>query len=332
MKTKLVSVALCATVLAGIAPAILSAADSAPGALHAEIAASREKAFGDSPVIIVPTVVLKLPVAGKVSVAKQGSALSAIGGGNVNTVKASAHFTVDGLDKAMAQSLARKVYDDFVGRLRAAGYTVKTYEDIKDMDVVKAARRDAPDAHWGLPLEKDGMGTNVFVVATPSDEQAFKSGLAGGVFNPFMKLGKSTLGEGTILMPSYTIAAPQVWGEKGSGYKTISAGVNAAPGMNLMAASVPLLTSKGGWGDAHLKGAMINIGENVGELTSQDTTSKGANAFSSALSMLTGAGKITGKSANYVLKVNPAAYEESLLRGVSAFHEEVAKVIAAAKK
>jgi hypothetical protein len=331
MKTSVVSVAFCATLLAGLAPVVSFGADTSK-ALHVELATGREKSFGDSPVIIVPTVVLKLPVAGKVSVAKQGSALSAIGGGNVNTVKASAHFTVDGLDKAAAQALAKKVYDDFVARLRAAGYTVKTYDDIKDMDVVKAARRSAPDEHWGLPLEKEAAGTAVYLVATPTDEQAFKSGLAGGVFNPFMKLGKSTLGEGTILMPSYTIAAPQVWGEKGSGYKTISAGVNAAPGMNLMAASVPLLTSKGGWGDAHLKGPMINIGENVGELSSVDTTSKGANAFSSALSMLTGAGKITGKSANYVLKVNPAAYEESLLRGIFAFNEEVAKVIAAAKK
>ncbi len=298
-----------------------------------KVEAGGAKNFGDSPVIIVPTVFLRLPVAGKVSVAQSGSALSGVGRtGGANTVRASAHYVVSGLDKALAQQIAKKVYDDFVGRLRAAGYTVKTYEDIKDLDAVKNAQRTAPDAAWGLPIEKDGFGANVLLVATPTDEQNFKSGMASGVFNQFAKYGKSILGEGTILMPTYVITSPQVWGEKGAGYSTISAGINAAPGMNLASAIVPLLTQKGAWGDAKLKGQAINVSEKVGELAMQDTTSNAGNAISTALSMISGAGKIVGKSANYQFTIDPAAYEAGVLAGTGGFNAEAAKIIAAAKK
>ena len=321
----------CALALVAALP--LARAADAPATPSYKVEASGAKNFGDSPVIIVPTIFLKLPVAGKVSVAKTGSALSGIGSsGGANTVRASAHYVVSGLDKALAQQLAKKVYDDFVTRLRAAGYTVKTYADIADLDVVKNAQRTAPDAAWGLPIEKDGLGANVLLIATPSDAQLFKSGTVSGVFNQFAKGGKSILGEGTILMPTYLITAPQIWGEKGGGYSTISAGINAAPGMNLTTAIVPLLTQKGAWGDARLKGQVINVSENVGEIAMQDTTSTTGNAISSALSALTGSGKISGKTANYQFTINAAAYEAGVLAGTGGFNAEAAKIIGAAKK
>ncbi|MEO5958681.1 MAG: hypothetical protein ABIZ49_11070 [Opitutaceae bacterium] len=321
-------VAILATGFSGAFAAEVATAAEAP---TIKIQADKEKNFGDSTTIVVPTIYLRLAVAGKVSVAKQGSALSAVGGGSTNTVRASAHFTVDGLDKTIAQGLAKKAYDDFVAGLRAAGYTVKTYEDIKDMDVVKAAARMSPDANWGLPIDKDVNGAIVSMVATPTDAQAFKPGFGGAVIAPFQKAGRSALGEGTILIPSYVIYAPVVWGEKGGGYKTISAQVNVAPGMNLAAAYVPLLTSKGAWGGTKLLN-QPPLSDNVGELVKQDTTAKAANALGSALSLLTGAGKISGSSANYVFKIDPVAYEAAALRGISAFHAETMKVIVAAKK
>lgn len=294
---------------------------------------NREKHFGDSNIIIVPTAYLKLAVAGKVSVAKSGSALSGIGSsGGSNTVRASANYVVSGLDKALAQQLAKKVYDDFVGRVRAAGYTVKTYEDIAGLDAIKNATRATPDAAWGMPIEKDALGAHVMIVATPSDAQAIKPGFGGAVLGPYMKQGKSVLGEGTVIVPTYIINAPQIWGEKGGGYKTISAGINAAPGMNLTVANVSLLTEKGAWGGTNLKGQAINIGLDVGELAMQDKTPTAGNAVSSALSALTGAGKITSKSGHYQFTINPAAYEAGVLAGTGGFHAETVKIMAAAKK
>src|SRR5688572_13600893 len=96
-------------------------------AAEVKVQVNKPKSLGESTTFIVPTVFVKLPVAGKVFVSKQGGALSIIGGGNANSVKASAHYNVQGMDKAFAQKIAGKVYDDFVARLREAGYTVKTY-------------------------------------------------------------------------------------------------------------------------------------------------------------------------------------------------------------
>lgn len=305
-------------------------APAAPG-LAVKLAGGGEKNFGASPVLIVPTLNLYLPVAGKVFVAKQGSALSGIGRrGGANTVRASANFAVTGLDKALAQQLAKEVYDDLVSKLRAAGYTVKTYEDIANLDVVKRAEREKPDAAWGIPIVKDG--SNMSLVATPSDGAAFKTGLAGGVFDAFMHFGKSTLGEGTVIIPSYYIACPQAWGEKNESYSSISAEVNVAPGMNLMRVAMPLLTEKGSWGDTHLKNPLINVTKSAGTLTKQDTTSHAANAFSKSLSLLSGAGSITGSSANYEFALDREAYRAGILAGTGAFNTEAAKLIGAQRK
>lgn len=294
------------------------------------IETSHEKNFGDSSVIIVPTVFLKLSVSGHIFVAKQGSALSAVGGGSPNTARASARYSVQGLDKKFVQEVAAKAYDDFVAQLRAAGYTVKTYADIKDK--LQGAERMKPDATYGLPVESDRNKVHQFVVAAPSDEQAFVEGLSGGVFNQFMKLGKSTLGEGTILIPTYTIMSPQIGGEVSESYSTISAGIKSAPGMTLATVNVPLLTQKGGWGDAHLKTQYLPIAEKVGELSTKDTTDKAGNTFSKGVSILTGTGQINTKSANFTFVVDHDAYSAGVMEGVSAFDAEVGKAVAAVKK
>ncbi|HYG22226.1 MAG TPA: hypothetical protein VEH04_05525 [Verrucomicrobiae bacterium] len=293
---------------------------------------SRTKNFGASPTIIVPTVYLKLPIAGKVFVAKQGGVLSGLGGGGGNSVKAKATYAVKGMDKEFAQQLAAKVQENFVAELKEAGYNVKTYDDLKSTDAFADSKLAKVDEDWGLPTEKDPSGNTVFLLVAPTDAQNFKGGLAGGAFAPFMRRGKSTLGEGTIVIPTYVIAAPQAWGETGGGYKRISAKVNVLPGMNLSWASVALLTEKGGWGDVRLKEQIINISEQVGELTDEDTTDRAGNAVSSALSILSGAGRISSKSGFYQMNVDRTAYEAGLLRGVGAFNAEVGKVVAEAKQ
>ena len=318
--------ALCASVFVANA-----AETNSPAPITFKLDISRQKNYGDSPIIIVPTVFVKLPLSGKIFAVKQGSALSTLGGGSANTVRASAHYVVSGLDKKLAQEIAGKVYDDFVAQLRAAGFTVKTYADIKDLDFVKAAGRESADGDLGLPTEKDRSGNVVYAVAAPGDEQAFQSGLSSGVFNQFAHLGKSKFSEGTMIIPTYTIAAPQAWGETGSGVGTISASANVQPGMSLMSAGAPLLTAKGGWGGVQTK-APVRISEKVGELTKEDTTSHAGNAFSKSLSLLSGAGSITGSSANYQFTIDPAAYETGVLTGAAAFNAEVAKIAGEAKK
>jgi hypothetical protein len=281
-----------------------------------------EKELRNSLTIIIPTVYVELAVAGKIAGVKQGGMF-----GGSNSVKAKAHWAVEGLDKDFIQTIARKVQDDLAAKLRAAGHTVKTYEDIKDLAAVKSAQRQSVDATWGLPLVKTPfIAGSVVAVAAPSDGQYFISGLAWGEHNQFIKGGKSTLGEGVILIPTLTIAAPQAWAETSRGYKSVSAQVNVAHGMNLTWARATFLNERGGGGSLTTKEQIINLNEKVGELTTRDTTPHTANALSAALSALSGAGSIKSSSGHYLLTIDRPAYEAAVLRGALAFNDEIAKI------
>lgn len=186
--------------------------------------------------VVVPTVFVKLLVEGKAFVSQQGGYQI---GKSSNSVKASAKYKVIGIDKKLAQDIARQAYDNFVAKLRVAGYTVLTYDDIRERDYVKSADREKADATWGLPMETSRAGNETYVVAAPSDEQLFKSGMAGGVFNQFISWGKPKFKDATVIIPQYTITAPQVWGKKDASYSTISAAINTEPSMQLRSAAAP---------------------------------------------------------------------------------------------
>lgn len=316
-----------------IAPAVLCLIAASPQALAAEplkpgapvefkLSRNREGDLRASRTIIIPTVYLELGVAGKVSATKQGSS---------DTVKAKAAWAVGNLDKAFAQAIAQKIEADLVAKLRAAGYTVKTYADIKDLDAMKAVQRRPLDPTWGAPLAKSALlGDAATVTIAPSDEQYFKTGMAWGTFNQFISRTKSVLGEGTLLIPTFTIAAPQAWATTERGYKRIGATANVAPGMNLTSARAEYMTDKGAGGSIMTKEQIINLGEKVGELTAKDTTSHAANTISIALSTFLGSGSITGSSGYYHLEIDRPAYEAAVLRAALPFNTVVAE--AAAKK
>lgn len=296
----------------------------------------KEKHLKDSNTLIIPTVYVGFPVEGKVGVSKQGSALQTLGGGNANSVKASASFTVSGLDKALAQGIAKQIQDDLVAQLRAAGYTVLTYDDIKDRDFVKGAdRTDMAKDGAGMILSPPGAPDLMWV--TPTDEQSFKTGMNGGVFNQFIRFGKPRFTDGILLVPQFTFTAPQLVGSTGAGYSTISAAVDAFPTMLLNSASVPWMTNKpkvemgGGNAAGVVLKAPVKLADNVGTLAKEDKTPTAANALSKGLSMLSGAGSISASSAKYVMTIDQAAYTAAALKGAREFNAEVAKVAAAAK-
>jgi hypothetical protein len=282
---------------------------------------SREGDLRVSPTIIVPTVYLDLGVAGKVSGTKQGGS---------NTAKAKAHWAVGGLDKIFAQGIAKKIEDDLVAKLRAAGYTVKTWADIKDLEPMQKAERRPFDATWGAPVAKSAFsGDSVTLTIAPSDEQYFKTAMAWGAFNQFISRTKSVLGEGTILIPTFTIAAPQAWATTERGYKRVGATAHVAHGMNLSQARADFMTDKGSGGTIMTTEQIINLNEKVGDLTEKDTTSHAGNAISAALGTLTGTGSIKSSSGYYHLEIDRASYEAAVLRAALAFNTVVAD---AAKK
>lgn len=301
------------------APAAMPAAATA--ATVAVNAVNPEDLLDYNKTVVVPTAYVKFVVDGKVGVSKQGSA---------NSVKASAKYRINGLDKALAQSIAKKAYDDFVGQMRAAGYTVLTWNDIKGRDYLQGIALAKAEPKWNLPLESPVGTSDTLLVAAPSDEQQIKIGFTGP-FSEFISMGKPKIKDATIIIPTYTIVAPQIWGETGASYATISAGIQTAPGMNLQAASAtwmgkPKSRMMRGIPGVATKAPVINISSNVGTLSKTDTTPAAANALSKGLSMLSDAGSISASSADYTFSVDPAAYSSGAMKGITAFNAEVARV------
>lgn len=293
-----------------------------------------EDLAGYSNTIVVPTVYVKLLVQGSAFVSQQGGYQI---GKSSNAVKASAKYKVVGINKKLAQDIARQAYDDFVAKLRAVGYTVLTYNDIRERDFVKAAEREKADATWGLPVEDSRNGDETYVVAAPSDEQMFVSGANGGVFNQFIHWGKPKFTDATIIIPQYTITAPQVWGTKEASYSTISAAISTEPSMQLKYAAAPWMGAPvvrimHGIPGVTTNGTIKTSGK-VGELVKgADTTPASANALSKGLAMLTGAGSISQNSAEYTFTIDPTTYVSGALKGASDFNAQMAEVAVAAKK
>jgi len=249
-------------------------------------------------------------------------------------VRASAKYTVNGLDKAFVQGIAAKAYNDFVAQLRGAGYTVLTYNDIKDRDYVRSASRAAADGKWGVPTESSREGNNTFIVAAPSDAQQFEVGMMG-VFWEFISRGKPKFEDATIMIPTYTIVAPNLQGEKAASYATISANVKASADMMLLNAYAPWMGKPkvrmgGGNHPGVLRNKAITISDNVGALSAVDTTSEAGNAVSGILGMLGGGGSIKSKTMEYTLNVDRIAYSAGALKGIAEFNAEVAKAAASA--
>lgn len=284
-----------------------------------------EDLLGSGKTLLIPTAYVTLVTDGRVSASKQAGALQQ---GNA-TARAAANFKVLGIDKAYAQQLARAALDNLVGQLRAAGYTVLTYADVKDRDVFRNAAREA-----GPKANSEG-DLNTLTVA-PSDEQLFQSGFNGGLFSEFISGGKTRIGDATLIIPQYSFHAPQAWAESSRGYNSVSATTNVVHGMNMASARVNWLGQpvsrmmRGIPGVATTK-PVINVSEKVGNLSSGvDASPTAANSLSSALASF-GGGSIQRTVTNYELAIDREAFAIGVMNGVQSFNAEVAKVAAAAK-
>jgi len=275
--------------------------------------------------LLIPTAYVTLVTEGRVSASKQAGAFQQ---GNA-TARASANFKVLGIDNAYAQQLAKAALDNLIGQLRAAGYTVLTYADVKDRELFRNAAREA-----GPKADSEG-GLKTLTVA-PSDEQLFKSSFNGGLFSEFISGGKTRIGDATLIIPQYTFHAPQAWAESSRGYKSVSATTNVVHGMNMASARVtwlgqPVSRMMRGIPGVATKKPVINVSEKVGTLSSgADASPTAANSLSSALANF-GGGSIQRTVTNYELAIDRDAFAAGVMNGVQNFNAEVARVAAAAK-
>lgn len=150
-------------------------------------------------------------------------------------------FFVDGLDKPLLHELATKLQDDLVAKIRAAGYTALTYNDLKDHpDVIKRGL-DQDDEKWGLPIRHGSPLT--YVIAAPSDAQQFNNPIQGAAW-PWRGIAKEK--QLVAIVPELTFSVPQMWGVTRAGYSTNKAGIATDPAMIFEGAFVKGVDPKGG--------------------------------------------------------------------------------------
>ena len=260
-----------------------------------------------APTYFVPTV--KLIVTAQGSVWAQGKSMG---------VNAQAHgkYYVSGLEKALLQDLARKVQDDLIAKLRATGATVLTYDDLKADPLVASRGRESADGKWGLPAtSKDGL---TYLIAAPSDEQAFESSITGPLFW-FRGMAKEK--KIIAIQPEITFTVPQMWGEKDVGYKRASASIGVNPVMLLHAATIYVTNPQASFTGIHIQThGTRHAAEETGTVKkmSEDTTN-----FTS----------LWGRSSSdYLFTLDPAAFSDGVLRVGYAINTMIADQVKKARK
>lgn len=135
----------------------------------------------------------------------------------------------------MLQDLAKKIQDDLVTRLRAARKKVLTYEDVKDEAVIAGQARLSADGKWGLPL-KGGWGQPLtYLIASPTDAQAFDNPIQGPTWWMRNLAKEKNL---VVLIPELMFSVPQMFGQTRAGVSTNRAGIATDPAMVLEGATV----------------------------------------------------------------------------------------------
>lgn len=308
------------TATAAAAPAVAD-----PIALGDQLNVDGEKHFRGMTRVLVPTVVVRLATRGSLTVVNQGRFFQTDG----KTAKAKGKFVVAGLDKEFAQSLARQLHDDFVARLRTAGYTVLTYDDVKDNPEVVGMKRYRADDEYGMPTGGPQGSKNTYVVAFPSDAQAIDPPFQGYAWG-FRKVSKEL--DATLLVPEYVVDAPLLTGSKRHGIASRGASVSVFPEM-MVNAYVAMATAKGGWGSIRLKGPIGDVAEDVGQIgDAKDDSPKFANAIAAGLSELSALGAdLQSKSGIWGMKLNRPAYTAGVLRGGVSFNVAAVQAMAAEK-
>jgi hypothetical protein len=157
--------------------------------------------------------------------------------------KAHAKYYVSGLDKALMQGLSKKLQDDLVAKMKSAGYSVLTYEDVKGEPDVASHGLLKVDSRYGLPTG-GGLGAPVtFVIANPTDAQAFDSPVQGPAW---WLRGIAKAKDLTVVVPELVFTTPQMFGQAYSTAHVDSAGISTDPRMIFESAKIYGMTPKGG--------------------------------------------------------------------------------------
>jgi hypothetical protein len=237
-----------------ILPVALAAAIAAPS-LSAQIPVAKDlpdnvaKVFNTKFIkdgggtIIIPTALVHFSATGSVYDEAKGAGGAA--------AMAKTRFLTAGLEKSYLQGLARAVQDDLVARLRAAGFKVLLWDDIKSDPAAASLERRKTNEDWGMPTS-DAKNGRTYVVAAPGDEQVF----AGALTTPtrqFLDIAKK-MGNAAVLIPEYYFNSPDIKTKKGGGGYSATIEVDADPSLRMAPAIAWFSNAKGDGGMIQMAG------------------------------------------------------------------------------
>ncbi|MDB4915125.1 MAG: hypothetical protein JWM95_2769 [Gemmatimonadetes bacterium] len=228
-----------------------------------------------------------------------------VSGGNA---RLHAKFFVLGIDKATMQELSARLQDDLVTRLRGIGFTVLTYNDVKDHDVMKGADRRTPDKdpkYDGMNTTKDRGGDANFVIATFNDESNIKPALQGAHWG-LRGIAKDK--DAVLMVPELWYEIPIAVGKGEEGY-TDKAEISVLPGMKLHRANVVFINQKARGGTVQIK-YNHKVSDDVG------TVVKGASDDFSF-------GEFKRGSQDFTVTLDKEKFKAGVMRGGLAFNDVI---------
>ncbi|MBY0491681.1 MAG: hypothetical protein K2R93_17715 [Gemmatimonadaceae bacterium] len=283
----LLAIATGAAHAASPSPASAQSPAMTPFELNMERVSSKKFGgdLGDSKTYFVPTYDLLVSVSGSVWSKKGGA-------------QAHGRFFVDGLDKPLMHAIARKLQDDLVARIRAAGFTALTYDDLKGEPDVAGRGLDADEDKWGFPVRK--ITPLSYIIAAPSEAQQFNNPIQGPAW-PWKGLAKAK--DLVVLSPELRFTLPQMWGVTRAGVTANEAGIATDPAMILEAGTIHSIGRKGGGETVQIdRHGQRLAAESAGTITQlkQDRTD-----FSAAWKRVSG---------DYSMSIDRTAFEDGVMR------------------
>jgi hypothetical protein len=315
----LTALVLPATLAAQAAPITIPDPINLDGKMHMQ---GEGELRGGPKKILVPTAIVRFATRGSLFVVAQGNFMQTDG----RTARAKGKFVVAGLDKSYVQGLARQVQDDLIARLRAAGHTVLTYDDVKDNPEVVRMGRYKPDDDYGMPTGSGNPALkNTYLMAFPSDTQAIDPPFQGYPWG-FRKVAKDL--DVIVMVPEYIVDAPLLTGSRRNGVTSRSAAVAVYPEM-LVSSRLSFNTPKGKWGSFGTKEPVSDLSESVGDIgEATDDTPRVANAIAAGLASLGSLGAdMQTKSGTWGMKVAPARYTAAVLRGTVSVNMAIEAIV-----
>ncbi len=257
------------------------------------------KKFGKSDTILLPMIYLHTLVQGTHKQSKGGA-------------HAKAEFSVSNLSPDLGAELATEIHHDLVLKLRSSGWTVLTYEDVKDHAGWSKLKRARPEKVIGVDGFKNnlGFGDQYWMTSYPKGTpnlktQSFGAKGAADLHSVHTKVAKKI--GANLLFPVLRFDSPVAYGSSGRGYKKTKASASVIPAMELGYAHSGFYSVKGAWGGVDLKSS-VRISESVGSITKVDESSgKDVSLFTFKTFRSIAKG-------DYVMTLDEAAYRNTILK------------------